>query len=179
MAKEKTKGGIPKNTNTPSHIKKRLSISMRRFIKGDAIRLDNIQTNTVMKYIALSRTDFREYLEYQFVKGMAWENYGTHWVIDHIAPLRLFDLYNIAELEVCWHFLNLMPMWKADNKSKGDSMDFAKLELLRRIESAASSPVLRILLARVDEEQRRVNQYQYPLDFLRFYTKVNYHNGSD
>jgi hypothetical protein len=162
-------------TDTPSHIKKRLSISMRRFVKGEAIKLDNIHTNLVMRYIALSRTDFREYLEYQFVEGMAWENYGTHWVIDHIAPLRLFDLHKDSELELCWHFLNLMPMWKADNKSKGDSIDSAKLELLRRLESASSSKIIASLLERVNEEQQQCNRYQYPLDFLRFYTRVRYH----
>lgn len=159
-------------------IKKKLASSLRRFVKGYLINLNNACSNPIISYIGLSRTDFREYLEYQFVGAMCWDNYGTEWVIDHIAPLSLFDLHKTADLELCWHFLNLMPMWKADNKSKGDSIDFAKLELLRRTESAASSSVLQLLLRRVEAQQAQTNQYQYPLDFLRFYTKINYHAHS-
>ncbi|MCU0353773.1 MAG: hypothetical protein MUD08_08570 [Cytophagales bacterium] len=65
-------------------------------------------------------------------------------------------------------------MWKQDNKAKGDSIEFAKLEIMRRVEAAPSSIILRELLERVSAEEARVNQYTYPLDFLRFYTKVNY-----
>ncbi len=47
-------------TNTILHTKKRLSISLRRFVKGKAINLDNTHTNPVIRYLTLCRTDFRE-----------------------------------------------------------------------------------------------------------------------
>lgn len=49
-----------------------------------------------------------------------WENYGTHWQIDHIIPLY----YNLDELteEIFisrFHYTNTQPLSKFDNISKG------------------------------------------------------------
>lgn len=160
-------------------IKKKMGSSLRRFVRGNLINLNDACSNPVIQYVGLSRTDFREYLEYQFLEGMSWGNYCSEWVIDHIAPLPLFNLHKETDLCLCWGFLNMMPMWKSQNKIKGDSLDFAKIELLRRIEAAPSSVALQQLLDKITVEESHHSQYQYPLDFLRFYTKVNYHNGSD
>jgi len=155
-------------------IKKRLSLQLRRFIRGIGLQLDFGDKNEIVRYVQLTRTDFRDYLEYQFLKGMSWNNYCKEWEIDHIVPISLFDLTRREDLYLCWNFCNMMPMWRKDNETKANSIAFAKLELLRRTEAAPSSRILQALLERVTIEENRINQYTYPLDFLRFYTKVNY-----
>ena len=155
-------------------IRQRLSLQLRRFVKGRGLVLDFSSKNELVRHIKLSRSDFRDYLEYQFLEEMTWGNYCKEWEIDQIVPTSLFDLTKEADLLLCWNFSNMMPMWRKDNEAKANSIEFAKLEIMRRVEAAPSSIILRELLERVSAEEARVNQYTYPLDFLRFYTKVNY-----
>jgi hypothetical protein len=109
-------------------IKKRFSISLRRFLKGE-MRLDNYANNEILRYIILSRTDFREYFEHQFLEGMTWDNYCSVWEIDHIIPVGEFDMTNEDDLKLCWHYLNLMPLIRKDNEIKAHSLYFEKIEL--------------------------------------------------
>uniref|UniRef100_A0A0G4HI28 Uncharacterized protein n=1 Tax=Chromera velia CCMP2878 TaxID=1169474 RepID=A0A0G4HI28_9ALVE len=55
---------------------------------------------------------------------MSWENYGSHWHIDHIIPIMYPGVNSqrpdvrtqIARL----HFSNLQPLWSAENLRKGN-----------------------------------------------------------
>ena len=60
----------------------------------------------------------RGWLEKRFVRGMSWKNYGR-WEIDHIKPCVGFDLTKVSEQRRCFHYTNLQPLWKFDNRSKG------------------------------------------------------------
>jgi hypothetical protein len=91
-------------------IRKKMSIRLRRLIRGEEMKLDNYERNQILRCIFLSRTDLREYIEHQFIEGMNWENYCNEWEIDHIVPASLFDLTNIEEMKLCWNYLNLMLM---------------------------------------------------------------------
>lgn len=58
----------------------------------------------------------KSHIENQFDAGMSWANRGE-WEIDHIVPIasaksedRLLELF---------HYTNLQPLWKADNRAKG------------------------------------------------------------
>ena len=72
--------------------------------------------NQATKSIAgCSIQDLRLHLEQQFLPGMTWANYGE-WEIDHIRPCAAFaDKADPA----LWHFSNLQPLWKLENRSKG------------------------------------------------------------
>lgn len=61
----------------------------------------------------------RKHLEKQFKPGMFWENYGE-WEIDHIRPCASFDLTDIEQQKQCFHYTNLQPLWKNENRTKGD-----------------------------------------------------------
>lgn len=63
--------------------------------------------------------DFRIYIESKWESGMSWENYGTHWEIDHELPCAIFDLTKADQQRRCFHFSNLQPLWKLDNRKKG------------------------------------------------------------
>lgn len=65
------------------------------------------------------------WLESQFVDGMNWENYGRDdfnnyksWHIDHIKPCNCFDLSDESQLNECFHYTNLRPLWGSDNLSR-------------------------------------------------------------
>ena len=72
--------------------------------------------------LGCSIQDARRYLEDQFTKGMSWENHGE-WHIDHRKPCASFDLTNVEEQRVCFHYTNLQPLWASENLSKQDYFD--------------------------------------------------------
>ena len=53
---------------------------------------------------------------------MSMSNYGK-WHIDHIKPVTKFDLTKPGELEKCFHYTNLQPMWARDNIRKNKKYD--------------------------------------------------------
>lgn len=65
----------------------------------------------------------RNHIESKFVDGMSWQNHGK-WEIDHIIPCASFDLINIDHQRICFHYTNLQPLWKEENKKKNDKLDY-------------------------------------------------------
>jgi len=63
-------------------------------------------------------SELASYLESKFLPGMSWENRNL-WHLDHIRPLKTFDLSEPAQLAAACHFTNLQPLWAADNLRKG------------------------------------------------------------
>jgi hypothetical protein len=64
------------------------------------------------------------YFEYQFDETMSWENKGQHWDIDHVIPLKHFDLSRDDHVKVCFHWSNLRPCPKKENQAKSAKIDF-------------------------------------------------------
>jgi len=62
------------------------------------------------------------FVESQFEPGMSWKNRGKAWHLDHVVPLKLFNLENKDELLAAFHFSNLRPTWTLDNLRKGSSI---------------------------------------------------------
>lgn len=69
------------------------------------------------------------HLESQFRRGMSWDNYGTHWHVDHIQPCSSFDHTNPEHVRRCWHFTNLRPMWAKENIAKGAKITEPQMQL--------------------------------------------------
>lgn len=85
--------------------------------------------NLVKQYLGSDLGFVRQWIETMFTNGMTWENYGSVWVIDHIVPFRMFDLFKEEDLTLCWNYRNLMPLLDADNLKKQGNVFFA-FELL-------------------------------------------------
>lgn len=75
---------------------------------------------TVEALVGYSVTELRGHLEKQFTKGMDWDRFREGAIhIDHIVPVRAFDLTRDDEAKACWALSNLRPLWAADNLAKG------------------------------------------------------------
>lgn len=107
-------------------IKKKHQIAFRRWIN---YRSPGI---IISSFIGADRSTVREWISQRMIEGMTWNNYGSEWVIDHIVPFRFFDVKNEEDLKVCWHYKNLMPLFKRDNLNKESNVFFAFI-LLNKI----------------------------------------------
>lgn len=54
-----------------------------------------------------------------FLPGMTWDNYGSVWEIDHRVPCARFDLSEAAQQRACFHYTNLRPLWRSENRARG------------------------------------------------------------
>jgi hypothetical protein len=72
------------------------------------------------KLLGCSIQDFRQHIEKQFKPGMTWQNYGFYgWHLDHILPCAHFDLKDLEQQKLCFHYSNYQPLWWNENFSKG------------------------------------------------------------
>jgi len=79
-----------------------------------------------MELIGCSVDDLKKHLEFKFYANpktgeiMTWDNHGRlGWHIDHIRPIKLFDLSDAEQQRKCFHYTNLQPLWWFDNLEKG------------------------------------------------------------
>lgn len=109
----------------------RLSSNLRNRICC-AIKGKHKQKKT-MELLGCSLEDFKIYLESKFETGMTWENYGRgvdKWEVDHIMPCAIFDLTKPEHQKRCFHFSNLQPLWRKDNRTKSAKITTPQLNLL-------------------------------------------------
>ena len=68
-------------------------------------------------------TFLKDWLEYNFKEGMNFENYGSHWHIDHVIPCSLFDLTSEDEIKNCFRWTNLQPLEAKINIIKNNNIN--------------------------------------------------------
>lgn len=85
---------------------------------GKALRGINKSART-LGLIGCPIKELWEHLEKQFKPGMRRGNYGIEWEVDHILPCANFDLTDPEQQKKCFHYSNLQPLWRSDNRSKG------------------------------------------------------------
>ena len=84
--------------------------------------LKNLTKNeSTKKLLGCTMEELKTHLQNQFSTGMSWDNYGQ-WHIDHIRPCSSFDLSNPEQVNQCFHYSNLQPLWAKDNWSKGSKL---------------------------------------------------------
>lgn len=80
--------------------------------------------------IGCSSVELRQWLESKFTARMAWNNYGTYWVVDHVIPLAAFDLFQLSHRKRACHYTNLQPLTRLYNLQKGDTIIEPQMALL-------------------------------------------------
>ncbi len=101
-------------------LKKKYQIAVRRFYTNDS------KSKKIDEILSTDKESFRSHINRFLLPEMTKENFGKYWGLDHIVPVELFDLNNIEELRLCYHFINYMPMINEDNRFKGGSVHFSK-----------------------------------------------------
>jgi hypothetical protein len=66
----------------------------------------------------------KKHLERHFRPGMTWDNYGTHWHIDHKIPVSAFNYEKPEDIDFkrCWALSNLQPLEAITNMAKSDNL---------------------------------------------------------
>lgn len=95
-----------------NRISHNLRTRIRKAIKG--YRYDQCES-----LLGCSFENLKLHIESKFIKGMTWNNYGE-WHLDHIIPCSFFDLTKEEHQKICFHHLNLQPLWRSDNISKNN-----------------------------------------------------------
>lgn len=75
-----------------------------------------------LELLGCSLEQFRAHLESQFKDGMTWDNYGSHWHIDHILSCAGYDLSKPEQQRECFHYTNMQPLLAHDNRVKWASL---------------------------------------------------------
>ena len=84
------------------------------------------KSKSTMELIGCTVDEFWLHLEKQFQPGMTRENHGFGegcWHVDHIKPCSSFDLLDLEQQKICFHYTNCQPLWQRDNLSKGAKFD--------------------------------------------------------
>jgi len=102
-----------------SNLRKRLYRCIKK-IKNNPLENKSI-TKENRKLIGCPIQELQIYLENMFQSNMSWDNYGE-WHVDHIIPISHFDLTKLQDVQKCFHYSNLQPLWAMDNILKGDKL---------------------------------------------------------
>jgi hypothetical protein len=78
-----------------------------------------IKSGSLSKIIGIEWNEFKIYFESKFSPGMNWDNHGD-WEYDHIIPVS--SAKSVDEVEKLFHYSNLQPLWKEDNRRKGNKI---------------------------------------------------------
>jgi hypothetical protein len=83
--------------------------------------LKNRKTSYI-NYIGCDLNWLKTWLEFRFDSNMNWENFGTHWQIDHIIPISKFDFTREEDIQICFHWTNLQPLPAIENRQKTNKL---------------------------------------------------------
>ena len=91
------------------NLRNRLNKALKNLTKSESTK----------KLLGCTMEELKTHLQNQFSTGMSWDNYGQ-WHIDHIRPCSSFDLSDPEQVNQCFHYSNLQPLWAKDNWLKSD-----------------------------------------------------------
>ena len=121
--------------------RQRLNEMMADYQKNNVhIRLKNKASSRIRDYIRKSMTTkeymgckdmqiVMEWLEFRFVEGMNWNNFGSYWQMDHVLPVKRFNMDDPADVEVCFSWKNLQPLERLANIAKHDKVSKEEVDI--------------------------------------------------
>ncbi len=78
---------------------------------------------SIINLLGCDVNEFKNYLESKFTPEMNWLNYGIYWEIDHIKPCSKFDLLDLEQQKLCFHYTNTQPLTIIENRIKSDKYE--------------------------------------------------------
>ncbi|MDD4242800.1 MAG: hypothetical protein PHG08_00675 [Bacilli bacterium] len=97
----------------------KLSVCLRKSIGSGIKRGGYSKRHQTSVILGCSFKEFKLHIEKQFREGMNWDNYGE-WELDHIYPVSLAK--NEQHLLHLNHYTNFQPLWREDNRRKGNKL---------------------------------------------------------
>ena len=93
---------------------------MRRLMKN----IGKKKSLKTTQYLGCTVHELMKHLEKQWQPGMSWDNYNFEgWHVDHIRPCASFDLTDVEQQKICFHYTNLQPLWAEDNMRKSNKWE--------------------------------------------------------
>lgn len=126
QARKDAKAFKARNPNTKQNPIQKMRSNMRKRLRDI---LKGYGSSRVSLLTGCSSNHLKSHIQSLFVKGMTWENYGTHWHLDHIIPCAAFDHENPNQLRQCWHWTNLQPLEASKNLTKSDKITRPQMSL--------------------------------------------------
>jgi len=111
------------NERRKENIQLKLTDNLRRRLRSAIQR--GFKGGSAVRDLGCTVVEFKRYLESKFKPGMTWGNYGhglDKWTIDHIMPMKAFDLTNRQHVLLACHWGNMQPLWFSENMSKSDNI---------------------------------------------------------
>lgn len=106
--------------NNNPHVKIKAAISAR-------LREMIVKSDRTATYLGASMDLVMDWLEFNFTSGISWETHGSYWHIDHVLPVKCFDLENKDEMATCFSWMNLMPLEKYFNIKKSNKIWYPRI----------------------------------------------------
>lgn len=98
---------------------------LRSRVKESLRKAGSTNIKRTVDLIGCTFEDFKIYFESLFVKGMTWNKFLSAEIhIDHIRPIKSFDLTKESHRLKCFHYTNLQPLWASDNQEKSAKLDW-------------------------------------------------------
>jgi hypothetical protein len=97
--------------------KRKWQIALRRYV------LEKNRSSFYAPYFGLDIENIRKWFQYQFEKGVGWDDFGEKWQFEHVIPVTYFDFMDDHELKICWNFINLRVETIQQNKDRGNRVD--------------------------------------------------------
>lgn len=90
---------------------------------NELLKKNNIKKDSkIIDLLGCDLDTLKIFIEEKFSCDMYWGNHGTFWELDHIKPCDSFDLTKLEEQRRCFHFTNLQPLTKSDNRIKSNKI---------------------------------------------------------
>ena len=92
-------------------------VAWRSSLKSTINRMGGVKELSTIEILGYSANDLKNHLEFLFLDGMSWDNWGE-WHIDHKIPVSKFEPN--TPINIVNSLNNLQPLWAFENLSKNN-----------------------------------------------------------
>jgi hypothetical protein len=107
--------------------------SMRTRVRVVIKKFKTTKVESSLKLFGCEPIFLKNWIEMQFAEGMTWENYGTHWHVDHIIPVSAFNMLDKNHQKMCFHYENLQPLWSIENLIKSNKIEIETINKKQKL----------------------------------------------
>ena len=119
------------NTRMNEYFKNRIKTGINfRIIRNTRQRIHNdlngkSKSSSTLDILGVDIQTYRKWFEWQFKPEMNWSNTE----VDHVRPVRMFDVSKYEELGEAFNWKNTQPLLKHDHQQKGTKFNFLDYQL--------------------------------------------------